>query len=73
MKINISDIKRHSNTILLGQGYTATEHYGGGSQLPELVIRKNGKIIHEYRGSSLYFSKELTEEDKEYLIALACD
>lgn len=71
MRLNASEIRRHGNTILLGQGYTATEHYGGG--LPELIIRKNGKVINKYRGSSLYFSKKLTEEDKEYLIALICD
>lgn len=71
MTLNTSDIRRHGNTILLGQGYTATEHHGGG--LPELIIRKDGKVINKYRGSSLYFSKKLTEEDKEYLIALICD
>lgn len=68
-KINISDIRRHGRTILLGGGMTATE--GTSCGLPGIVIRKNGKIIHEYRGSSLYFSKDLTEEDKRYLAMLA--
>jgi len=66
-KINVSGIRRHGRTILLGNGTTATERRSGG--LPELVIRKNGKITHEYRGSSLYFSRNLTEEDKNYLVA----
>ena len=70
MEINIIDIRRHGKTILLGQGYTATEYYG--SNLPQLTIRENGKAIHQYRGSSLYFNKSLTDEDKRYLAALAC-
>ncbi|MCD7996423.1 MAG: hypothetical protein LUH21_04230 [Clostridiales bacterium] len=67
--INIADIRRHGRTILLGGGITATE--GRSEGLPGLVIRRNGKITHEYRGSSLYFSINLTEEDKKYLAALA--
>lgn len=69
VRVKVSDIRRHGRLILLGQGVTAMEDYSNG--LPELTIRKNGKIIHEYRGSSLIFSKPLTEEDKEYLAALA--
>lgn len=68
-KINISDIRRHGHIILLGNGLTAMEVKSGG--LPGLTIRKNGKILHEYRGSSLHFSSNLTEEDKEYLAILA--
>ena len=67
--ININEIKRHGTTILLGQGITATE--GKDWNMPALKIRKDGKIIREYRGSSLYFSKKLTEEDKKYLATLA--
>ena len=35
MTINISEIKRHGNTRVLGQGYVAKEYYGGG--LPEIL------------------------------------
>lgn len=68
MKINASDIKRHGRTILLGQGYTATEGYEGN--LPTLSIRKDGKHIKFYRGNSLVFAEKLTAEDKKYLAAL---
>lgn len=67
---NKADIKRHDyRTILLGNGYTATEGYEGN--LPTLSIRKDGKCIKFCRGSSLVFSEHLTDEDKEYLITLA--
>lgn len=68
-KINLSDIRRHGRTILLGGGLTATEDYT--ENLPKLRIRLNGKIIHEYKGSSLCFSRKLTDEDKNYLAELA--
>lgn len=69
MKISILEIKRHGKTILLGQGYTATENYS--TNLPQLTIRWDGKVIARYQGSSLYFSKKLSDEDKEYLGSLA--
>lgn len=69
MTINLSDIRRRGKTIILGQGYTATADYS--HNLPELRIRKNGKLVQEYRGSSLYFNRRLTEEDKRYLALLA--
>lgn len=62
-------IKRHGKTILLGDGITATEGMEGN--LPSLRIRKNGKQIRYYRGSSLRFSHTLSSEDKDYLISLA--
>lgn len=71
MSINLSDIRRHGKTIILGQEYTATEDYR--HNIPELIIRKNGKIVKEYRGSSLHFSRQLTEEDKMYLAYLVED
>jgi hypothetical protein len=62
-------IKRHGKYILLKNGKTAEEGFNGN--LPILIIRENGKIIYSYRGSSLYFSRKLTEEDKDYLAALS--
>jgi hypothetical protein len=69
--LKTDNVKRHGRTILLGNGYTATE--GREGNLPTLRIRKNGKQIKFYRGSSLVFSKNLTLEDKEYLISLASE
>jgi hypothetical protein len=63
------NVKRHGRTILLGGGYTATE--GREGNLPTLRIRKDGKQISFYRGSSLCFDKALTDEDKRYLLSLA--
>jgi hypothetical protein len=67
--MDISTIKRHGRYILLGNKKTAEEGFSGN--LPTLIIRENGNLIHSYRGSSLYFSKKLTEEDKDYLVALS--
>jgi hypothetical protein len=66
--INIIDIKRHGNTILLGSGWTATER---GNSLPELNIRHNGKEKRFFRGSSLCFSRPLSDEDRVYLASIA--
>lgn len=63
----INTIKRHGNHIRCGKGITAVEGYDG---LPTLSIRKNGKEINLYRGSSLGFSEELTNEDRDYLKSL---
>ncbi len=73
MQIQISPdkIKRHGRTILLGQGRTATEGMEGN--LPTLRIREYGKLIRSYRGSSLGFSAQLTDEDKRYLASLGSD
>jgi len=67
--MDINTIKRHGKFILLGDKKTAEEGLNGN--LPTLIVRENGKIIHSYRGSSLYFSRKLTEEDKDYLVALS--
>ena len=66
----MEEIHRHGRTIVLGNGLTATE---GSDGLPTLTIRKNGKVTHRYRGSSLCFGHPLTQADKEYLITLAAD
>lgn len=71
MMINLSDIRRHGKTIILGQGYSATEDYS--HNLPKLRIRKNGRPIQVYRGSSLYFNNQLTDDDKRYLASLVED
>jgi hypothetical protein len=63
------NVKRHGMTILLGGGYTATE--GREGNLPTLRIRKNGKEVSFFKGSSLCFGKALTAEDKRYLLSLA--
>lgn len=67
--ISTDNIKRHGRTILLGDGLTATEGYDGN--LPALTIRRNGKRVKSYRGSSLGFSRRLTDEDKQFLVSLA--
>lgn len=69
MVINTNNIKRHGSYIRLGNGYTAKEGFEGNMQT--LTIRKDGKIISTYRGSSLGFAQNLTDEDKEYLASLA--
>lgn len=66
--ISTGNIKRHGRTILLGDGLTATEGHDG---LPTLVIRRNGKRVKSYRGSSLDFCRRLTADDKQYLASLA--
>lgn len=70
-EINTQNIKRHGGHIRLGGGITAKEGKEGG--LKTLIIREKGKIIARYRGNSLYFlsNQDLTEEDKDYLKALA--
>ena len=69
--IRVEDIKRRGNTIVLGQGRTATEGMDGN--MATLSIRENGKRIKMLRGSSLGFSSKLTSEDKEYLASLGSD
>lgn len=67
--LNYKNVRRRGRYISIDKGITATE---GNECLPTLTIRKNGKIIHEYRGSSLCFSSPvLTREDKKYLVSLA--
>jgi len=62
-------MKRHGNIIIIEKGLTATEGMDGN--LPTLSIRRNGKQIKFYRGSSLMFCDPLTEEDKQYLASLS--
>uniref|UniRef100_A0A6M3LHZ7 Uncharacterized protein n=1 Tax=viral metagenome TaxID=1070528 RepID=A0A6M3LHZ7_9ZZZZ len=64
-------MKRHGNHIRIQKGITAKEGYEGN--LPTLSIRKNGKEMKFYRGSSLGFSDPLTKEDQAYLASLAKD
>jgi hypothetical protein len=54
--------------IKITPGITAVEGMDGST--PSLTIRKHGKKIF-YRGNSLYFSKNLTAEDCDYLKSLA--
>lgn len=67
--IDPSKIRRHGTTIILHPGLTATERHESGS-LPEIRFRKNGKVVGYARGSSVYFSNPLTQEDREYLATL---
>lgn len=60
--------RRHGNHVRVKPGVTATEGMDGN--MPTLTIRKNGRIIAHYRGSSLGFSDPLTPEDCEYLQSL---
>lgn len=69
MKIDQSKIRRLGNTIILSPGLTATEGMEGN--LPSLSIRKDGELFKFYRGSSLRFGDELSDEDREYLASLA--
>ncbi len=66
-----AQIRRHGNYIRIAPGLTATEGMNGN--LPSLTIRRNGKRIKYFRGSSLIFAEALTEEDKQYLVSLAYD
>jgi hypothetical protein len=59
---------KYINYIKVAPGITAME--GTAGSMPSLTIRKHGKKIY-YRGSSLYFSKNLTAEDCDYLKSLA--
>ena len=68
-EIEIEKIRRHGKYIRIAPGLTATE--GTDGNLLALTIRKRGKLIHYYRGSSLGFSHPLTIEDKKYLAVLA--
>jgi hypothetical protein len=69
-EINLRDIRRRGNHISLGQGYTAVEGMDGN--MLTLTIRRNGKVIKSYRGSSLGFEAlSLSDEDKTYLKSLA--
>jgi len=54
--------------IHIAKGITAVEGFDGS--MPFLTIKKHGKKIY-YRGSSLYFSPNLTNEDQDYLKSLA--
>ena len=62
-------MKRIGNYISIAKGITAVEGYEGN--LNTLRIRKNGKPYAFYRGSSLVFCKNLTDEDQDYLKSLA--
>lgn len=62
-------IKWHGNYIKCGHGVTAVVKYPAGS-LPEITIRKHGKVVKVARGSSLYFSCPLTDEDRQWLDTL---
>ena len=62
-------MKRHGNHIRIQKGITAKEGHEGN--LPTLTIRKDGKAVKFYRGSSLVFSDPLTEGDKLFLASLA--
>jgi len=53
--MDINNVKRYGMTILLGGGYTATEGHEGN--LPTLRIRKDGKEVSFFRGSSLCSAK----------------
>lgn len=66
--MNIEQIYRHGNHIRIGNGWTAIEKRDGN--LPALQIRKNGKNVKFYRGSSLIFSDPLTMDDKKFLTTL---
>lgn len=68
-KIDASKIRRHGNCIILGDGYTAVE--GKDRGMNTLRIRKDGKDVTTYRGSSIGFSNPLTDEDKRYLAMLS--
>lgn len=63
------EIRRHGNYIRIEKGLTAVE--GNEGNLPTLAIRRDGKCIKFFRGSSLYFSNPLTAADKEYLKTLS--
>lgn len=68
--MDYNNIRRRGIYIDMGGGVTATEGMEGN--LPALTIRKNGKIVHVYRGSSLCFSSpHLTADDTRYLSSLA--
>lgn len=67
-ELNPALIKRRGNYISIAPGLTATE--GRDCGLKTLVIKKNGKLIKKYRGSSLSFGSFLSSEDKRYLISL---
>jgi hypothetical protein len=60
--------KRRGNYIEIEPGVTAIEGMDGN--LPTLIIRRGGKIIKTYRGSSLVFARRLTDEDSRYLASL---
>jgi len=68
-QINPDKITRHSNYIKIALGITATE--GSDGNLPSLLVRKNGRKVAKYRGSSLVFGERLTDEDRRYLASLA--
>jgi hypothetical protein len=61
--------KRRGDYIWISPGITAREGYEGS--LPTLEIRRKGKRVKFYRGSSLYFADPLSLQDKQFLEALA--
>ena len=67
--IDKTKIKRRGNYIWIAKGITAIEGTDGG--LRTMKIRKNGKVVRSYRGSSLDFGiNHLSEEDQDYLASL---
>ena len=71
MEIDKNTIRRRGQYIQIADGLTATEDWDGN--LPTLSIRRDGKQVKFWRGSSLYFNTPLTAEDKDFLVALATD
>lgn len=71
--VDTKEITRRGRYIWLAAGLTATEGREGRAGLPTLTIRKKGKVVKLYRGSSLVFANNLTEEDKKYLASLASE
>lgn len=61
-------ISRKGNYIWIAPGITAVEGRQGG--MLTLQIRKRGKVVKSYRGSSLCFGSWLSLEDRRYLISL---
>ena len=61
-------ITRKGSYIWIAPGITAVEGREGG--LLTLKIRKRGKVVKSYRGSSLCFGDWLSIEDRRYLIGL---
>ena len=62
--MSTENVYRHGDYIIIGNDFTAKEGYEG---IRTLTIRKHGKVVHKYSGSSLTFSEPLTTEDKSYL------
>lgn len=58
-------ITRHGDYIRAGNGITAKEGFEGSVRI--LTIRKDGKEIKTFYGSSLSFNQNLTDEDRKYI------